>query len=349
MCQFIFNSYIKYYTKECAKILKIGLIGFFIISAIILIKYKPVYKVSILGKNIGYSKNKNNIYSYIDGLLNNNEENVAFVLLEEEPEFKLQLANRNIKTAEETIKEEISSRIEVQYTSYAITYNKENIAYVSNENEAERVISKLKEEYKETYTDKLGVLQVYSEEYSNIEAINTEKAYENINETIKSEKKKDETKIKLASNKKKITNKKTNTSVKKESSINGIKLSVRPIEGIITSRYGGRNSPGGIGSTNHKGVDIAAKQGTSIKACASGTVTFSGTKGSLGNLIIISHENGVETYYAHCSKLIAQKGDKVSAGDIIAQVGRTGAATGSHLHLEVHVNGTAVNPQKYIY
>lgn len=329
--------------------MKIILIGFFIISAIVLIKYKPVYKVSILGKKIGYSNNKNNIYSYIDNLLNKNEENIAFVVLEEEPEFKLQLASRNMKTEEEKIMEEIASKIEIQYTSYAITYNKENVAYVANENEAEKTISKLKENFKETYTDKLGILQVYSDNYEKIEAINTEKAVESLNETIKNEKKKDEAKIKLAVNKKKSTTKKTNTSVNKESNVKGIKLSIRPIDGIITSRYGGRSSPGGIGSTNHKGVDIAAKQGTNIKACASGTVTFSGKKGSLGNLIIISHGNGVETYYAHCSKLIAKKGEQVSAGEIIAQVGQTGAATGSHLHLEVHVNGIAVNPQKYIY
>ncbi len=259
------------------------------------------------------------------------------------------MANRNIKTTEEIIKEEISSRIDIQYTSYAITYDKENIAYVANESEAEQVISNLKENFKDKYTDNLGILQVYSDDYEKIEAINKDKALENLNSTIKSEEKKDEAKIKLASNKKNLSSKKSSTSVKKESNVNGIKLSVKPIDGIITSRYGGRRSPGGIGSTNHKGVDIAAKQGTNIRACASGTVTFSGTKGSLGNLIIISHANGVETYYAHCSKLIAKKGDKVSAGDIIAQVGHTGAATGSHLHLEVHVNGTAVNPQKYIY
>ena len=96
-------------------------------------------------------------------------------------------------------------------------------------------------------------------------------------------------------------------------------------------------------------MDIAAKAGTPIYVAAGGTVIYSGYKGALGNLVIINHGNGVETYYGHCSSLNVSVGQKVEAGDKIAAVGKTGAATGYHLHLEVHVNGTAVNPQNYIY
>lgn len=135
----------------------------------------------------------------------------------------------------------------------------------------------------------------------------------------------------------------------KASSVNGIKLTVRPVSGTITSRFGYRSSPGGIGSTNHKGLDIAAKAGTPIYAAAGGTVTYSGYKGSLGKLIVINHGNGVETYYGHCSSLNVSVGQKVEAGTKIAAVGKTGSATGYHLHLEIHINGTAVNPQNYIY
>ena len=139
---------------------------------------------------------------------------------------------------------------------------------------------------------------------------------------------------------------KVNNTVKK---INTSIFTVKPISGTITSRYGYRSSPGGIGSTNHKGLDISAKHGSTIKAAATGTVKFAGYKGSLGNLVIIESENGIETYYGHCSALYVSKGQKVSAGDKIAAVGKTGAATGPHLHLEIHVNGKVVNPQKYIY
>lgn len=342
-CEFILNDYIKYYTKEFAKLFKIMLIGFFIITAVILIKYKPIYKVSISGQKVGYSNSKNDIYTYIDTLLDDNDEKVAFVVLDEKPEFKIQLADRNFKTTDEDIKNEISSRIEIQYTSYAITYDKNNMTYVANKDEAEQLIDELKKNYDSKYTDKLGILQVYSDNYNDIQAVNKYEANTSLAKIISEDKKKSTTTVKVASNKK------TNTTVKKSSSANGIKLSVKPISGTITSRYGGRRSPGGIGSTNHKGLDISAKQGTSIKACASGTVTFAGNKGSLGNLVIISHGNGVETYYGHCSKLYVSKGDKISGGDIIAAVGKTGAATGPHLHLEVHVNGKAVNPQRYVY
>ena len=76
---------------------------------------------------------------------------------------------------------------------------------------------------------------------------------------------------------------------------------------------------------------------------------FSGYNGSYGNLIIVDCGNGVQIYYGHCSKLLASVGDKVEAGDIIAQVGSTGNSTGNHLHFEIKVNGVSVNPQNYIY
>lgn len=319
------------------------LIGFFIITAIILIKYKPIYKVSMSGQKLGYSNSKEDIYTYIDEILDNDAENVAFVILEEEPEFNLQLANRNIKPTNEAIKEEIESEVEIQYTSYAITYNKKNIAYVSNNEKAEEIIEELKKKYNKKYTNNLGILQVYSENYEEIEAIDEKEAKTKVASTIKEQKRKDTT-VRVAK-----TNTNKTASVQKESSANGVVFSVRPVSGTITSRFGYRNSPGGVGSTNHKGIDIATSMGTSIMACASGTVKFAGYKGSYGNLVIISHGNGVETYYAHCSKLYVSSGQSVNAGDVIAAVGKTGSATGPHLHLEVHINGSIVNPQKYLY
>lgn len=321
------------------------LIGFFIITAIILIKYKPVYKVSMSGQKIGYSNSKEDIYTYIDKIVNNKEENVAFVVLEEEPEFKLQLANRNTQTTEEKIKNKIYSKIEIQYTSYAITYNKKNIAYVANKEEAEQLVEDIKKDYSNTYTKKIGMLQVYSEDYEDIKAINKEDATTNLSKLIKKEQKQDKAKtaVKVASKKT------TSTTVKRSSSANGVKFSVKPVSGTITSRYGYRSSPGGIGSTNHKGLDIAASCGTPIYAAAAGTVEFSGTKGSLGKLIIINHGKGIKTYYAHCNSLKVSSGQKVEAGTNIATVGKSGTATGYHLHFEVRINGTSVNPQKYIY
>lgn len=99
---------------------------------------------------------------------------------------------------------------------------------------------------------------------------------------------------------------------------------------------------------SHKGVDLAANCGTSIFAVAGGTVTYAGFDGDYGYSVIIDHGNGLSTRYAHASSLCVSKGDKVTQGDLIALVGRTGYATGNHLHFEVMVNGSNVDPAPFI-
>ena len=119
---------------------------------------------------------------------------------------------------------------------------------------------------------------------------------------------------------------------------------IKPVSGIITSRFGARSSG------NHKGLDIATSSGTTIAAAAGGTVTFSGWDSyGLGNCVKISHGNGVTTIYGHCSKLYVTSGQKVSQGEAIAAVGSTGNSTGPHLHLQIEVNGVPQNPQLYLY
>ena len=121
---------------------------------------------------------------------------------------------------------------------------------------------------------------------------------------------------------------------------------IRPVSGTITSRFGASSN---IRRSSHTGLDIAAPKGTPIAAAASGTVTFSGYKGSYGYMIVISHGNNIQTYYGHCSKLYVSAGTQVSQGQTIAAVGSTGNSTGPHLHLEIRVNGVAYNPQNYLY
>ena len=98
----------------------------------------------------------------------------------------------------------------------------------------------------------------------------------------------------------------------------------------------------------HKGMDLAANKGTPIYAVADGKVTFSGYDKNYGYSVVISHGNGLSTRYAHASKLCVENGQTVSQGDVIANVGSTGYSTGNHLHFEVMVNGTRVNPISYI-
>lgn len=118
-------------------------------------------------------------------------------------------------------------------------------------------------------------------------------------------------------------------------------------EGRISSGFGHRESPGGIGSTNHKGVDIAAPSGTPVYAAADGVVTQSGmTTGGYGVKVTIQHADGTQTIYAHLNANIATPvpGTTVRQGQMIGGVGSTGNSTGNHLHYEVRKNGTPVNP-----
>ncbi len=98
----------------------------------------------------------------------------------------------------------------------------------------------------------------------------------------------------------------------------------------------------------HKGLDFGADRGTSIFSVKSGTVTFSGSNGNYGLCVIVDHGNGLKTLYAHADKLLVSKGEKVSAGQVLATVGNTGRSSGNHLHFELIVNGSNVNPAPYL-
>lgn len=124
-----------------------------------------------------------------------------------------------------------------------------------------------------------------------------------------------------------------------------------PVSGTITSPFGYRRltmQDGSVSNEMHSGLDIAAAMGTKICAAFGGTVKFAGVQEGYGNTIILSHANGVETLYGHCSKLCVSVGETVNKGDGIGEVGSTGRSTGPHVHFEVRVNGKAVNPINYI-
>jgi murein DD-endopeptidase MepM/ murein hydrolase activator NlpD len=95
---------------------------------------------------------------------------------------------------------------------------------------------------------------------------------------------------------------------------------------------------------SHNGVDLAAPQGTPVFTMKGGTVSTARYNGGYGNLVVVDHGDGTETYYGHNSQLIVTEGQEVEAGDVIALVGNTGFSFGAHVHLEVHVDGTPVDP-----
>jgi murein DD-endopeptidase MepM/ murein hydrolase activator NlpD len=121
-----------------------------------------------------------------------------------------------------------------------------------------------------------------------------------------------------------------------------------PVSGWKTSGYGHRISPFTGKRAPHKGIDIAAPEGTAIFAPADGVVIFTGAKSGFGNFIMIAHGYGVVTRYGHNDQNMVQVGQKISRGDQIATVGMTGRTTGPHLHYEIWVNGHHQNPNKFL-
>lgn len=121
-----------------------------------------------------------------------------------------------------------------------------------------------------------------------------------------------------------------------------------PVNGSVTSGFGYRIHP--IYGTRrlHQGLDISGGSGTPIAAAKGGTVISAGWRGGYGNAVVISHGGGITTLYAHQSSMNVSNGQEVSRGDIIGWVGSTGASTGPHLHFEVRVNGSAVDPRPYL-
>ncbi|MDI6705017.1 MAG: M23 family metallopeptidase [Bacillota bacterium] len=115
-----------------------------------------------------------------------------------------------------------------------------------------------------------------------------------------------------------------------------------PARGTITSGFGWR------WGRQHTGIDISVPVGTPVKAADGGTVTFAGRYGDYGNLVIIDHGDGYETYYGHNDELMVSKGDKVFKGQTIALSGKTGRVTGPHLHFEVRRFGVPADPMKYL-
>lgn len=118
---------------------------------------------------------------------------------------------------------------------------------------------------------------------------------------------------------------------------------IKPINGVITSRFGLRDG-NNIVSQNHGGLDIGANTGTIITSAMEGTVSYISSEGDYGNHVFIDNKD-VSTLYAHCSKIYVKQGDYIKQGDKIGEVGATGRATGPHLHFEIRIDNRKINPE----
>ena len=312
--------------KRTMKLIKIIAIALAIIIAIMLIKFRPAYSVSLNGEDLGYVGDEEEFKNEVnENILTPSESNVAFVELDN-VEYTFSLVSRS-EVNEDEVMLALEQSAQNVYRVYEVAdlNNEETKIYVNTMEEAEEIVSTLKEQYGEIEPD-LVINQIYLD---NADEVNEET-------------------IKLA--KQELTNSLQEELEEKQEidsrTVNGIYLAVVPVTGRITSRFGAVES---IRDHTHKGIDIAATRGTPILATASGTVTFAGWSSGYGYLVKIGHGNGVETYYGHCSKLYVSAGDTVEAGEQIAAVGSTGNSTGNHLHFEIRLDGKPVNPQTYVY
>ena len=332
------------HTRRGIKFIVLFITAVFLIAGAIAFLYKPTYSVWIGDEQIGYTENKSVLQHTINDYVENGDGsgNVAFVQVNKLPEYKLCLLKKNIVTNDEEILGKVKEEGVTYYRYYAIAEKQEEKLYVSNFEEAENVVNKLKEKNSNNISD-ITIIEKYETEMADI--VSSEDAVAK----LYVEKPKVVTVAKTKTNAntyKSIGNVNITRSMSGGSASIGISL-IRPVSGVITSRFGSISK---VRTSAHTGLDISAPQGTPIKAAASGTVVSSGRDShGYGNMIVISHGNGVQTYYAHCSALYAVAGQQVSQGEVIASVGSTGNSTGPHLHLEVRVNGVAYNPQNYVY
>ena len=259
------------------------------------------------------------------------EDGIAFRQINAMPEYTLCLLKKGIVSNDDEIYAQVTQDGTQYYKYYAITDDGKEKLYVSTFEEAESVIKKLKDKNSVNKND-IGIVEKYdtkTKEFTSVE-ICVSKLYE-------------------APKPKVVYTASVSSGYVSGSSSNKVNIGItliKPISGVITSRFGSRES---IRSSPHRGLDIAAPTGTPIKAAAAGTVVSAGYSGSYGNMILISHGNGVQTLYGHCSVLNVSKGQAVTQGQIIGKVGTTGNVTGPHLHLEVRINGVLYNPQNYVY
>jgi len=299
-----------------------------LIIAIILLKYKPTYKVTLSGQEIGYVENGTEFDDRIqEEVIGMEGKNIDFVSLDETPNYELKLVSRTQETNEEEILLALKEKANIMYKYYAVILNNETIGLVDNIEEAQQSVNEIKEKNKnKSIKLDLAITENHTEDIESVTLESVQVAQAKVEKKVAALIRQDQ---------------KTRKPI-----VNGILLAVTPVKGIITSRFGHVSS---IRSGAHTGTDIACPQGTPIQCVTAGTVTFAGWSGSYGNLIKVSHGNGVETWYAHCTELYGIVGQQVNAGDIIATVGSTGNSTGNHLHLEVRLNGRALNPQNYLY
>ena len=326
--------------RKSIKLLIILGIGIFIILAIMYMVYRPVYKVTLNGEVLGYIDNKAELQDKINEYIKTgNSDDVAFVEFDALPMYETCFSRKDNEVEDSKILDEILATGTSYYKYYAVMEGSEEKYYVKTYEEAEGVINELKEK-KSRNIDDLKYEVRYNTEKKDFTSKDDIVAALFVEPIV--------VKPVVSYSTSSYTAYEASGSVNTSQTVSydyipiGVSL-IRPVSGTITSVFGPRSR--GV----HTGLDIATSLGTPIVAAASGTVTFAGWSGGYGNLLVIDHADGIQTYYAHCSALYVSAGTDVAQGETVAAIGSTGNSTGPHVHLEVRVDGICQNPQNYVY
>ena len=343
---FIIKNWFKYYTKETCRALGLVLSGTAIVCTIVCIKYKPAYKVTLAGEYLGVVESKEIVDNRIDKFLNDNSDNIAYREIVALPEYEMKLMSRDINTDEAKVVALVEDTVTTTYRYYAVTVDGETKGILNSEQEANEVINKIKVDLMEGVNFDIGMAEVFTNEKNTSTDVEVTNTLNSIKLAKEDAYKKEQEQAKTVAKRRMLAQARTTVPTSGISgNLQGMNL-VIPVNGTVTSRFGTVSS---IRSSSHTGLDISTSRGSGIRPIANGTVVFAAYKGSYGNLVIIDHGNGVQSYYAHCNALYVSNGQAVDTNSVIAAVGSTGNSTGPHLHLEVRVNGVAKNPQNYVY
>ncbi len=267
-------------------------------------------------------------------------------------EYDNNLLKRYTETKEEIIRQEVYQQAklqELEALEASALYEQETLLVLSAQKGDEII----------RYTEAIGANEELFAEYSN-EIANQEKNIDDIKEEERKRIEEEERKRKEEEErrrkeeeerrKQEEANRNSDASSIEQTDYKELSQMIWPLPGDpnVYSKFGYRNAPTAGASTYHRGVDIGGAMGAGIVASLAGEVVTASYSLSGGNYVVVDHGNGVQTRYLHCSKLLVSAGDTVKQGQVIAKVGSTGISTGPHLHFSLVLNGTYVDPLKYI-
>lgn len=334
-------SRVHLFVSMLMKIITTMLVGGSMVLSLMLLVFKPVFSVSLNGKELGYVKSKLAMQLKINDYIQYGDaDNVGYILLENSPEYDFKLIRKETNTNEEQVLASVKAESQVFYKVYAVTVDDKEVCMVETIEDAQKIVDGVNEKQNKCKKKStIGIAEKYESKY---EAKAVELAIADIYDPIK----KENDKITSIQNKP-STGKTVSSGVLASLKASAKELNFKiPITGggVITSRYGWRNG----GREFHTGLDLAVDIGTPIHAVEDGVVTCAKWSGNYGYLVKIQHAGGYESYYGHCSKFNVKVGDEVKKGDVVSFVGSTGRSTGPHVHLEIRLDGKHMNPQNFI-